>query len=305
MRLPVTVAVFIVLFSAAAFGQELTREQKLLRIDELNSQIQALETDVLLPAPKDLRQAEKEGFEVFRLMPRERYDGKLLAIPGGGAYYSFTNRANVYRIPQLELGRNNMSVGFAGANYGFIADLGAISLADVTTETSEIGFLLNYRPPAKEREVRVEQRKSYEYETESGTYRDRAPVNVGHVYALRAISFEEADVLVAFKVVRKDTDGSLIIFWKMLKDFEKPRLIREEQSLNSGSAFVSARYDGSLAARVEAELKKRGFTDVRVFEEKKLLVLSGTVPKGKLAEVLRLVQKLNGGKPVYNELTEK
>lgn len=43
---------------------------------------------------------------------------------------------------------------------------------------------------------------------------------------LRSINFREADTLVALKVYRKDADGSLIIFWKTIKNFEKPLLAR-------------------------------------------------------------------------------
>jgi hypothetical protein len=34
-------------------------------------------------------------------------------------------------------------------------------------------------------------------------------------------------LLVALKVVRQDTDGSLIIAWKLLKKFPKPELARD------------------------------------------------------------------------------
>jgi len=37
---------------------------------------------------------------------------------------------------------------------------------------------------------------------------------------------------VAFHTVRKDTDGSLIIAWKLLKRFPKPELLRGAQETN-------------------------------------------------------------------------
>lgn len=226
MRCSVKILVFVLLCSSLAFSQELTREQKLQKIDELNNQIKSLEADVLLPAAEDLKQAEKDGFEVFRIMPRERYDHKL-TVQGGGSYYSFTTKSHDYqKIAQIGLEQNYLRVGFAGADYGFIADLGNIPLASVTKETGEINFLVNYKPPTKETEVRSEQSKSHNYETETATYRRNVAVSIGHTYALRAISFDDADVLVAFKIHRKDADGSLIIFWKLLEEFEKPRLER-------------------------------------------------------------------------------
>lgn len=228
MRIRLLSVALVLLLSAAAFSQEPSREQKLQKIDDLNSQIKSLEADVLLPDAKDFKQAEKQGFEVFRLMPRERYDRKL-TVQGGGAYYSFTTRSHDYqKIAQIGLEQNYLMVGFAGADYGFIADLGSLPLANVSTETIEINFLVNYKPPTKEPEIRVEQRKAFNYETENATYSSRVPVSLEKTYALRAITFDRADVLVAFKIHRKDTDGSLIIFWKLLGNFDKPVLIRAE-----------------------------------------------------------------------------
>ncbi len=313
MRFSLKIFAFSLIFVSIAGAQDLTREQKLQKIDELNSQIRVLETDVLLPDAKDLKQAEKEGFEVFRLMPRERYDYKF-TVQGGGAYYSFTTKSHDYQqIAQIELAQNYLSVGFAGADYGFIADLGSVSLASVTEETNELSFLFNYKPPTKEVEVRSEQRKTFNYETENATYRSRVLVSIGHSYALRAISFDRADVLVAFKIHRKDADGSLIIFWKTLAQFENPVLIRSEQSyLTNAANFISVSADlesnsyfsGNLAARIQEKLRKKGFNDVRVSEVNEKVVLRGTVPKGKLPEVVQLAQEMSGC-PVRVELTEK
>lgn len=220
--------VFSLLFSTLLYAQQPTREQKLQKINDLRSQIQALEQDLFLPDAKDLKQAEMEGFNVFRILPRERYDRKL-AIQGGGSYYSFTTGSHDYqKIAQIGLEQNHLKVGFAGADYGFIADLGEISLSDVTEETAAISFLVNYKPPLNEHDVRVEQLKAFNYEANSVSYKNYKPVVVGHSYVLRAISFGRADVLVALKVSRKDEDGSLIVFWKLLKNFEKPLLARNQ-----------------------------------------------------------------------------
>jgi hypothetical protein len=41
---------------------------------------------------------------------------------------------------------------------------------------------------------------------------------------LRAINYRVSDVLVAFRVIRQDADGSMILLWKMLKTFPTPEL---------------------------------------------------------------------------------
>jgi hypothetical protein len=223
---------FVFLFSfsiliSGAFGQ--TRRQA---IDELSNSKQKstnLEKIILAPDKADLDKALQENTGVFRLLPREKYDKGLFEIRGGGAYYSFVKTSHSYNdIPQIGLEQNYLSVGFYGASYGLIADLGMIPLATVSSESEEVLFLANYQPPTIEADVRMEQVKARQYDTEKATYRSRVLVSIGHSYALRAISFDEADVLVAFKIYRKDDDGSLIIFWKLLEKFEKPILERSK-----------------------------------------------------------------------------
>ncbi len=226
MRFSFKIIVSLFLFVSIATAQELTREQKLQKIDELNNQIKTLENDVISPSTKDLKQAQKDGFNVFRIMPREKYDRKL-TIYGGSAYYSFTRKTTEYgQGSDIELSGDNLSVGFAGADYGFIYDLGETPLADVSNDSDGVNFLFNYKPPTKEPDVRVEQRKAHEYKVDGILYKDRVPNTVGHTYILRSIVFDRSDILVAFKVHRKDTDGSSIIFWKLIKNFEKPLIAR-------------------------------------------------------------------------------
>lgn len=227
MRLMLKVIALAVICSSIVFGQELTRDQKLEKIDELISQIKILEADVLSPADTDLQKAQKEGVNVFRLMPRENYDRKLTI--NGGAFYSFARKSSEYGSgSDIALEQNNLSVGFAGADYGFIYDLGEISLAEVSGNTSEARFLLNYKPPTNEVDVRNEARKTYNYDVDGVIYKSHIPNIIGHTYLLRSINFGDWDILVAIKIHRKDTDGSLIIFWKLLENFEKPTFERKQ-----------------------------------------------------------------------------
>jgi hypothetical protein len=57
-------------------------------------------------------------------------------------------------------------------------------------------------------------------------YKSRETAEAGHTYALRSVNYETSDVLVAFRVVRKDEDGSMVLLWKLLKKYPKPTLER-------------------------------------------------------------------------------
>ncbi len=233
MRRIIFLFLLSVLFSNVAAQ---TREQAISEINDLRQKVISLEKIALSPDKADFEAASKENAQVFRLMPREKYDKDVFTIRGGGAYYSFTRKTHEYGYgSDIELQQGNLSVGFAGADYGFIYNLGEMSLADITKETPEVTFLVNYKPPTNEPEIRVEQRKAWNYEVGNVSYKSNIPAVVGKTYVLRSINFGESDVLVAFKITRKDTDGSLIIFWKLLDQFEKPVIDRSDEAAQKQS----------------------------------------------------------------------
>lgn len=216
------------LLSSFAFAQDLTRAEKIEKINDLRSQIGALEKDIMMPDARDSALAARIGVNVIRLLPREKYDG-ILATRGGGSYYSFHRKNQEYgRGSDVGLERGHISVGFAGADYGFIFDLGKTQLADVSLESKEASFLVSYKPPVNLPDVRKEQYKAHKFEVDGVTYQNRLPYVVENTYLLRSISFDRSDILVAFTVYRKDPDGSLILLWKMIENFEPPKLVQSE-----------------------------------------------------------------------------
>lgn len=224
--------------SSVAVGQDPARDQKLAQIKAINSQIDVLNSkigkivqDMLLPSDSDQRNADAAGVRVFRLNPRETY-GQTVVPQGGGSYYSFTTGSHDYqKTAQISLEQNNLRTGFAGADYGLMSDLGDLPLQNIGPQTPEVAFLQGYKAPGNILDARVEQRRAQEYKAEALFFKFYWPAVVGHTYVLRAITFGEADTLVAFRPVRKDIDGSLIIQWRPLADFDKPQLdpkIREK-----------------------------------------------------------------------------
>jgi hypothetical protein len=169
---------------------------------------------------------------LIRLLPREVYDSetyytkKRLNIRGGGAYYSFADLTHAYGYGNdIELDHNILSVGFAGADYGMLTNLGDRLLEEVTLTDPGASFIVDYKPAKGEPDARSEFRRFRTGVTIDGViYRSRLPVQVGASYLLRSIGYRKSDVLVAFRVVRKDSDGSVIIAWKLLKQYPVPQL---------------------------------------------------------------------------------
>ena len=225
--------------SPPAFAQKRDRAQVAVdvarlhaEIDELLGRIKEKEAE-LLDAPAEDKRAFAEllsrpGSGIIRLLPRGEYE---LFIPGDGAYYSFSRRTHEYgRGSDIQLQGESFSVGFAGADFGLFVSLGDVPLEDVTLATPGVGPLAEFDAPSDIAKAREQYVKALAgFETDGRSYRREVPAKVNCAYVIRSVNYGESDVLTAFRVVRKDSDGSLILLWKMLKEFPKPDLLRMER----------------------------------------------------------------------------
>jgi hypothetical protein len=231
--------------SVAVHAQSSSRDDVLKDIAAKRAELQKLEDQFLSPSEED-RAAYKDLLSqpntgVIRLLPRDVYESevykknrKTLTIRGGGAYYSFARLTHEYGYgSDLSLDSGYLSVGFAGADYGMMIDLGDVSLDEISNDYPRVLSLLNYAAVKDEPQARAEHRQIQTgLILDGATYKAHVPVKVGTTFLLRSINYGDTDVLVAFRTVRKDTDGSLIIAWKLLKKYPKPELMRTVQAAN-------------------------------------------------------------------------
>ena len=197
---------------------------------------------ILAPAQSDvdthqfLLSQEKTG--LMRLLPRESFVwevykvAKQVDMRGGGAFFSFHYRSHEYGWgSDISFAQGNLSVGFAGADYGILTDLGDTPLESIFAEDPRAMFLLFYEPPSKEPEARAEALKYSVYrrgvKIDGAVYGREAPAQVNHTYLLRSIVYNRSDVLVALRIVGKSEDGGLTIAWKILKEFTPTKLIQD------------------------------------------------------------------------------
>lgn len=199
------------------------------KMESLHTQIQAKEKVFLAPSAEDLATfgefLRQPDTGIARLMPRETYDGKLL-IRGGGAYYSFARMTNETGFgSEIGLEQGQLRVGFAGADFGFLTSLGDVAIESVTAEQRGVSLLAEFKTPSAEPDAREQQRRSGTgFEADGFTYRNVLPANLNTTYAVRAINYRLSDLLVVFRITRQDSDGSLILVWKILKRFPVPQL---------------------------------------------------------------------------------
>ena len=197
----------------AGFAQTHSRDDLLKQIEAKRAELEILEKRFLAPSEEDqatyaefLSQADTG---LIRLLPREKFDTavytdekKTITMRGGGAYYSFVRKTHEYgQGSDISLERDHLKSGFVGGNFGILTLLGEVPLESVTLETPVAQAMAT---PA------AEKRKSNQ---------DRLPLKLNATYLLRSVDNSRSDVLVAFRVVRLDTDGSAVILWKLLKSF--------------------------------------------------------------------------------------
>ena len=229
-----SLAFFIVLvlvpsFETAAQAQSGDRAALEGEIRALLDDLKATEQQFLEPTAKDKRKnaefLSQPDTGLIRLLPRETFQNKL-TIQGGGAYYSFARLTHEYGYgSDIELQQGQFSVGFAGADFGFITRLGKTGIEDITLNHAAAQFLATFTAPSAIADARVQQqRSSTGFEVNGFAYKSYLPMKLKNTYLVRSISYRYSDVLVAFRVVSQDADGSVVIVWKILKRFPVPDL---------------------------------------------------------------------------------
>ena len=197
---------------------------------------------------------------LFRLFPDIGCNSKRILradqacenAPIFGYSYSF-NRA-YFNSGRIAFKNNNL-VTEGLLSQGMITSLGDVPLENVSLATAGVVFLADFKPQSDFSEVR---KQSAEFEQgivlNNFRYGKSAMVDVDTTFALRLIDYgvkkgslsfalktepldataelfrsrqysrNLSDITLAFRVVRKDMDGSLIILWKELREQKTPKL---------------------------------------------------------------------------------
>ena len=236
MRFTLPATIFVAFFlglSITVSAQTESRDQVLSQIEAKRAELAALEKKFLAPSEEDVTTysefLQQPVTGLARLLPRETYDYKnSLTTRGGGAYYSFTRRTHEYgSSTQIGLEQDTLQVSFAGADYGMLARLGDVPLDAISLENPTAKFLASYEAAVEEPLARSEYtRFTNGVKVGDTLFKTHQPAIVNNSYVLRGIHYSDSDVLVAFRIVRKDTDDSVLILWKLLKKYPKPVLAR-------------------------------------------------------------------------------
>jgi hypothetical protein len=162
-------------------------------------------------------------------------------MPGAGSSYSFrTNNYQIRRLSDLTYtGNSFQSTGIM--LHGLLVNIGDIPLEDVSAATKGAEFLINFEP-AKDLQtaLKIDSEINGGIKKEDFLYRRNLAAQENTTYLLRSIAYKgklvrvvqgitfneldfdkRKDVIIAFRVVRRDADSTTII-WKELDSKKAP-----------------------------------------------------------------------------------
>lgn len=177
----------------------------------------------------------EDGTGITRLLPFCDVDPRVVdvrgscadglpRIPGRGAFYSFKTENHEAKLySDLWLNNNEFRVGFAENAVGTMTTLGDVPLEELTLQSSAVAPLLLLAPAKTLGEmVRIYEQSRTVLASGHHAYGTTSPAQLNTTYVLRSTMYNQKgrkpnDAIVAFRVTRQDTDGSVTILWKQLR----------------------------------------------------------------------------------------
>lgn len=320
------------IFVSGISAQEISREQKIeelrivapqieqtqAKLNELESRQEKIIEDILAVSSQDVAEAEQIGAKAARIFPA----GMLKTlIPSEDdtdfSAYFFDQISDYYYAPILRYENNALVFEKIGNKFGLIGNIGGTLLETINEQNKEFIALAKYEIPKDFKNV------ENEFSFNSVNFRNKIQIVVGNTYLVRAFNNSGSDGIFALKIHRKDSDGSIVLFVKLIKDFsrifnnaddlfdtaDKIKRAADETSkaLNQANSEIPppppvADYETQQA--VTNALYQKGFYNVTVEATTTEVTIRGTIPKGKMAEVMRTVTEI-AKRRVNNQVMEE
>lgn len=190
---------------------------------------------------------------IFRLLPDLNCDENPLVIKADtkclraipeSSFYSFREKEHTLEILADIRLENNHLISNGILAQGILVALGDVSLENITLKSEGLDFLTKFSPHSSGEEVK-RQFSEIARGIKAGqyTYRKALPARENTTFALRVIAYrgnifqtfrgyrydllegdKRIDLILAFRVIRKGTDGGVTLLWKELQRKESPRI---------------------------------------------------------------------------------
>jgi hypothetical protein len=236
-----------------------TEDNKRIILDALYRRSRNDELQLMAPDEEDqtkyadfLKQSESGltklvrdfGCDEFSTVPRNERICQRFSMPGGGSAFSF--RESDYQLWKLAdlLYDGKSFIAFGQMSLGFIVDLGDQPLEIVRLDSKGLAYLTGFAPSGNISEATKQNTSLADGFADSGfLYKKFLPIVVDHTYVVRSVAYKgkverehygakyneldfdkREDVIVAFRAVRQDFNGTATILWKILQTKQSPVL---------------------------------------------------------------------------------
>ncbi len=315
MKRKIYLIIFILIFNSFAGAQEKSREQKIeelriissqveqtrAKLDELESRQDTIANEVLAVNLQDKAEAQRIGAEVTRLFPAGYFRNLIPKFDEGVSdysIYSFDLSTNYYYSPKIEYKNNFLELGKTDNSFGFMTNLGGTLLETISEQNREFVALAKYKLPDNVENIQNE------YSSDDITFKEKFQVISGNTYLIRAFNNIGSDGIYGLKIHRKDSDGSIVLFVKKIKDFSAFSEKQSDDVVRVGVQNNSQIPDYATQHFVINTLMQKGFYNVTVEATTTEVTIRGTVPKGKMADAIMIAQE-TAKRKINNQLTEE
>lgn len=176
----------------------------------------------------------------------------LNSIPNS-AFYSFRrNRHTAEALSDIRY-KDGVFISDGILSQGIMTVLGDVPLENISLASEGMKFLTDYKPEPQSREALTQFAKiTRGVKAGEYIYRNAQPAIENTTYTLRVIAYraklyqpfnghlldvlegdKRTDLTLAFRVVRKDADGSLLLLWKELARRESPKAVFPKGNKNN------------------------------------------------------------------------
>lgn len=166
-----------------------------------------------------------------------------------GKATAFSFRVQSYRLPMVAdvFFKGNKLIANGAFILGILSDLGQTDINSLNAESDGIKQLLDFQPPETGNEI-AGQNATLKRGLQVGNYIYKTEIEIkeGNSYVLRSVAYkgkiwqgggiekinmldgdERKDVTVAFNILRKLNDGSIILLWKEISRIAPPKIVLE------------------------------------------------------------------------------
>lgn len=184
-------------------------------------------------------------------------------IPGS-SFYSFREKEHtIENLADIRL-KNGFLISDGTLSQGMLVKLGDREIHSVTVNDSGIKFLQDFKPEAYSRDA-LNQYLELVNGVKEGEffYRKSLPASPNTTYAMRVVAYrgsywrryrgfvfnmlagdDRKDLILVFRVLRRDYDGSISLLWKILERRKAPKVVFPKKNDRTADASQAAR-DGA------------------------------------------------------------